>query len=55
MKPEPTLNVSTEAVKNLLIDAYKRYNQAFDSKDPDHKYWDGYIRALHHVLEMEYQ
>ena len=55
MKPEPTLDVSTEAVKNLLIDAYKSYNQAFDSKDPNHKYWDGYIRALHHVLEMEHQ
>jgi hypothetical protein len=47
------LDVSVLAIKNLLIDAYSRYDKAFREGDPDQRYWDGYIRALHHVIEME--
>lgn len=49
------LDVSVEAVKKLLIDAYGDYEKAFRAGDPDQRYWDGYIRALHHVIEMEGQ
>lgn len=55
MITERKLNVSVEAVKGLLIDAYIRYEKAFHAGDPDQRYWDGYIRALHHVIEMEDQ
>lgn len=53
MITEHRLDVSVEAVKRLLIDAYTKYDQAFRAGDPDQRYWDGYLRALHHVLEME--
>lgn len=49
------LDVSVEAVKKLLIDAYGNYEKAFRAGDSDQRYWDGYIRALHHVIEMEGQ
>jgi hypothetical protein len=55
MITERNLDVSVTAIKSLLIDAYSRYEQAFRAGDPDQRYWDGYIRALHHVLEMEGQ
>jgi len=55
MITERNLDVSVAAIKSLLIDAYSRYEQAFRAGDPDQRYWDGYIRALHHVLEMEGQ
>ena len=53
--PETKLDVSKEAVKRLLSDAYAHYQGHFDKKDGQDLYWDGYIRALHHVLEMEGQ
>ena len=52
---ERQLDVSVEAVKRLLINSYTMYEQAFRNGDPDQRYWDGYIRALHHVIEMEDQ
>ena len=47
------LDVSILAIKQLLIDAYSSYDKAFKNGDPEQRYWDGYIRALHHVIEME--
>ena len=49
------LDVSILAIKQLLIDAYTSYEKAFKNGDPEQRYWDGYIRALHHVIEMEGQ
>lgn len=49
------LDVSREAVKGLLIDAYNSYERSFADRHTDQFYWDGYIRALHHILEMEGQ
>ena len=49
------LDVSILAIKQLLIDAYTNYDKAFRNGDRDQFYWDGYIRALHHVIEMEGQ
>ena len=46
----------TDDIKNLLIWAYESYDTSFRRKDvKESMYWDGYIRALHHVLEMEGQ
>lgn len=55
MITERNLDVSVGAIKSLLIDAYTNYEKAFRAGDPDQRYWDGYIRALHHVIEMEGQ
>jgi hypothetical protein len=52
-KLDRPLDVTADAVRNLLIEGYNRYNEAFRNGDPDQRYWDGYIRALHHVIEME--
>ena len=52
---ESRLDVSVEAVKGLLIDAYNRDEKNFQDNKADQFYWDGYIRALHHVLEMNGQ
>ncbi len=52
-KLDRPLDVTVDAVRNLLIEGYNRYNEAFRNGDPDQRYWDGYIRALHHVIEME--
>jgi len=52
---ESRLDVSVEAVKGLLIDAYNRYEKNFQDSKAEQFYWDGYIRALHHVLEMNGQ
>jgi len=49
------LDVSVIAIKNLLIYGYDRYDKAFKESDPEQRYWDGYIRALHNVMEMEGQ
>ena len=55
MITERNLDVSVSSIKSLLIDAYAKYEKAFRAGDLDQRYWDGYIRALHHVLEMEGQ
>lgn len=54
-KLDRPLDVTLDSVRNLLIDGYSRYEEAFKKGDPDQRYWDGYIRALHHVIEMEGQ
>lgn len=42
----------TEEIKTLLIWAYESYDASFREGDiKESMYWDGYIRALHHVLE----
>ena len=55
MSTERNLDVSVSSINSLLVDAYGRYEKAFRAGDPDQRYWDGYIRALHHVIEMEDQ
>ena len=46
----------TDDIKNLLIWGYESYDVSFRAGDiRESMYWDGYIRALHHVLEMEGQ
>jgi hypothetical protein len=50
------IDVNIGTCKRLLIDAYKRYNEAM--KDGAHhvaSYWDGYIRGIQHVLEADGQ
>jgi hypothetical protein len=51
---EQQVDVSRNAIKGLLIDAYKRCQAAEDEGARCvASYWGGYIRALQHVLEME--
>lgn len=46
------LEIMTGDIKSLLIWAYESYNDSFKRSDvKESMYWDGYIRALHHVLE----
>ena len=46
------LQVMTDNVKSLLIWGYESYDASFrDGNVKESMYWDGYIRALHHVLE----
>jgi len=46
------LQVLTGDIKSLLIWGYESYRDSFDKGDmKESMYWDGYIRALHHVLE----
>jgi hypothetical protein len=48
------VDVTVGLCKRLLIDAYRRYNEA--TKDGAHhvaSYWDGYIRGIQHVLEAQ--
>jgi hypothetical protein len=50
------LDVTKSAVRGLLIDAERKYTNAFKDDDKPLQMWyDGYIRAIHHVLEMEGQ
>ena len=50
------LDVTKSAVRGLLIDAEHRYNAAFDADDRLLSHWyDGYMRAIYHILEMEDQ
>ena len=48
------LDVEREAVIGLRIDAEHRYNNAFANDDKPLQMWyDGYLRAIYHILEME--
>jgi hypothetical protein len=50
------IQMLTDDIKSLLIWAYENYDKSFKRRDTNESmYWDGYIRALHHVLEMEWQ
>lgn len=50
------IQMLTDDIKSLLIWAYESYDTSFKRRDTkESMYWDGYIRALHHVLEMEGQ
>jgi hypothetical protein len=50
-----TLDVERTAVKRLLVDAYRHYDNAISRERGDYTagYFNGYIRALQHILEME--
>lgn len=53
-RPERQLDVTVDCVKRLILFGDERYTDAFRRGDVrDQMYWDGYIRALHHVLEAE--
>lgn len=46
--------MTLQSVKRLLIWAYENYDASFKAASViEQRYWDGYIRALHHVLELE--
>ena len=46
------LEILTGDIKSLLIWGYESYNASFKKDDiKESMYWDGYIRALHHVLD----
>lgn len=48
------LDVTIGVIKRLKIFAYRQYNQAVkDGAIVVGSYWDGYIRALSHVIEAE--
>lgn len=49
---EELLDVSVDTCKRLLDMARKSYNECVKNKH-EHatSYWDGYIRAIQHVLE----
>ena len=49
---DSNLNFSVSSVKELLIDAYDKYQDSHSSAAKEQYYWDGYIRALHHVIEL---
>jgi len=41
-------------IKDLLFLGYERYETTFKNGDiKQSMYWDGYIRALHHVQELQ--
>lgn len=50
---ERQLDVSAPAVKRLLMDAYASTRGLDAQAHYARTYWDGYIRALEVVLEME--
>ena len=51
---ERQLDVTVAVLKRLKIYGYKHYNQAIrDGAMTVAAYWDGYIRALGHVIEAE--
>lgn len=52
-KPEKQLDVSREAVVRLHKWATKHIND--NRNTPVETWWDGYLMALDHVLEMEGQ
>lgn len=46
------MSLLTGDIRRLLIWAYESYSTAFSKGNAtESMYWDGYIRALHHVLE----
>lgn len=46
------MSLLTGDIRRLLIWAYESYSTAFSKGNVgESMYWDGYIRALHHVLE----
>ena len=48
------LDVTVGLIKRLKMFAMKRYNEsAEDGYHQSTAYWDGYMRALSHVLEAE--
>lgn len=52
MFDQSEMNLLTGDIRRLLIWAYESYSKAFSNGDTaESMYWDGYIRALHHVLE----
>ena len=56
LRGEQPLELSLGTVKRLLVLGYERYEEAFKTERKyEAMYWDGYIRALHHVLEANGQ
>ena len=46
------LEILTGDIKSLLIWGYESYSDSFKKGEVrESMYWDGYIRALHHVLD----
>lgn len=46
------LEILTKDIRSLLIWGYESYKESFKNGDVKvSMYWDGYIRALHHILD----
>ena len=52
---EKLLDVSLESVQGLLLDGYNSYEKSLQMRQGDSRYWDGYIMACKHILEMHDQ
>ena len=52
MKKETRMDCSVEAVQGLLIDAHNNYEKSLQLRHNESRYWDGYIQACRHILEM---
>jgi len=52
---EKLLDVSVESVQGLLLDGYNSYEKSLQMRQGDSRYWDGYIMACKHILEMHDQ
>jgi hypothetical protein len=52
---EKPLDVSVESVQGLLLDGYNSYEKSLQRRQGDSRYWDGYIMACKHILEMHDQ
>jgi hypothetical protein len=53
---ERQIDVSLGAIKRSLEWAYQQYNECEKAGySSSASYWNGYIRAMQHVLEMENQ
>ena len=51
---EVQVDATVGGCKRLLVQAYSRYNDAVTSGAISiASYWDGYIRGIQHVLEMQ--
>lgn len=52
MTPEKTIDVERSAIVRLHKEALAKI-ETLGTWEANYHYWNGYIRALEHVLEME--
>lgn len=55
MEQEKPIDVSRASVVRLRDHAVRRMNQLSQSRMSERCFWDGYVRAIEHVLEMEHE
>ena len=53
---ERQLDVSVNSIKRSLEMAFEQYNECMKNGHvASSSFWNGYIRAMQHVLEMEHE